>query len=235
MTATHLLACTLTGVDAQTDVAELAELASEYHFAEFGILLSHSQPGNENRYPYLPEIDSILDALINASAAVALHVCGTKAVHDFVACDAATRALAGRCGRVQLNFAAPRTQFTLADLDAAIVDFGRPVITQHNSVNAHVSAALAAPNHQVLFDSSGGLGLRAKSWPQALAGKTCGFAGGIGPDTVLADLSTAGAAAAGTPFWIDMESSLRTNDRFDLSICRQVLSAVRDELQSPSV
>jgi hypothetical protein len=38
----------------------------------------------------------------------------------------------------------------------------------------------------------------------------CGYAGGIGPDSILSVLANVSRAAKGQPVWIDMESSLRT-------------------------
>jgi phosphoribosylanthranilate isomerase len=74
-----------------------------------------------------------------------------------------------------------------------------------------------------LFDASSGRGIAPAAWP-AHPGRRVGYAGGIKPDNVL-DVIRAGVGAAG-PYWIDMESGVRTDDRFDLTKCRQVCEAV---------
>jgi phosphoribosylanthranilate isomerase len=69
-----------------------------------------------------------------------------------------------------------------------------------------------------LFDRSGGL------WPPHPGGdRLVGYAGGIGPDNVADVLEQIGATG---PYWIDMESGVRTDDRFDLGKCRRVCEAV---------
>ena len=74
-----------------------------------------------------------------------------------------------------------------------------------------------------LFDASGGRGIAPAVWPPH-PGRLVGYAGGINPDNVLAVLA-AGVGAAG-PYWIDMESGVRTDDRFDLKKCLAVCEAV---------
>jgi phosphoribosylanthranilate isomerase len=49
-----------------------------------------------------------------------------------------------------------------------------------------------------------------------------GFAGGIGPDNVKRVIREI-SAKVDAPFWIDMESGVRTDDRFDLNKVRRVL------------
>lgn len=220
-----LIACTLTGVDSYSDLHELSDLAHEFPFVEFGVLLSRTMPGQENRYPHLQQLETIIDRLTGSGAAVALHICG-KAVSEFVTTPGEIRELASRVGRVQLNFAADRVHFGMQELDDVITQHGRPVITQHNRANHSVAGALTAVNHQVLFDTSGGLGIRADKWPKPLKGKICGYAGGIGPATAAQDVETAFECTDGAPCWIDMESLVRSDDKFDASLARSVLAAV---------
>jgi hypothetical protein len=86
--------------------------------------------------------------------------------------------------RIQLNFAFRRAAFSLSELEAAIRSVSIPVITQEHGANEGVSLALKAPNHQVLFDASGGRGIETSEWLPPLDGKICGFAGGLGPETL---------------------------------------------------
>ena len=76
--------------------------------------------------------------------------------------------------------------------------------------------------YQWLFDRSGGRGLTPSAWPRFETPRLCGFAGGLGPDTI-------GAAVAQirTPrYWLDMETSLRVDGVFSLDRCETLLGMV---------
>ena len=71
------------------------------------------------------------------------------------------------------------------------------------------------PNMSVLYDASCGTGVMVSSFPSPMLFPTipCGYAGGIGPDTITAILTAVRDATAECPnnkVWVDMESSLRT-------------------------
>ena len=75
-----------------------------------------------------------------------------------------------------------------------------------------------------LFDKSGGTGIAPDRWPEHPGGKRfVGYAGGINPGNVL---DVIGSIDARGEYWIDMESGVRTNNIFDLDLCREVCEAV---------
>jgi len=77
-----------------------------------------------------------------------------------------------------------------------------------------------------LYDTSFGTGKTPDSWPVLSAtGPFCGFSGGIRADNAAAVVAAI-AAAEGTQYWIDMESGVRTEGRFDLAKCEAVCRAV---------
>lgn len=116
-------------------------------------------------------------------------------------------------------------------MDAFIRTWRTPVITQHNPANLTVSQGLSAPGHQVLFDASGGRGISPEGYRQALPGKACGYAGGIGPENVRETLITVATLGGPEGFWIDMEGKLRgEDDEFLLDRCEAVLEAVAAEI-----
>jgi hypothetical protein len=78
-----------------------------------------------------------------------------------------------------------------------------------------------------LVDCSGGTGLEIKSFPKT-PGLHLGYAGGISPDNVDGILSILKDYTE--PYWIDMESGVRTDDKFDLCKVRKVLEICRDFL-----
>jgi len=75
-----------------------------------------------------------------------------------------------------------------------------------------------------LFDVSFGTGIRPDRWP-APSTHFCGYSGGIGPANA-AEVVTAIAAPVDGDYWIDMESGVRTDGRFDLDKCAAVCRAV---------
>lgn len=89
-------------------------------------------------------------------------------------------------------------------------------------------------NFAVLFDPSCGLGVVPNARQAPFQGIHCGYAGGIGPDTVAAQLQEVASACAGHAgtVWIDMESGVRSkdaetgNDIFDLARVRQVIDQI---------
>src|SRR5690606_15758203 len=98
--------------------------------------------------------------------------------------------------------------------------------TQHNEYNVDVTHLVSAKNHQVLFDASGGRGIRNTIWPERMNDKTYGYAGGFGPETVNEDLDGAHFSANGEPYWIDMETKLRHLGHLSEDKCERVLDIV---------
>jgi len=79
-----------------------------------------------------------------------------------------------------------------------------------------------------LFDVSFGRGSRPSAWPALPAtGPFCGFSGGLNPDNVRETLERI-APTPGVPYWIDMESGIRTDGWLDVAKCEAVCRAVYD-------
>jgi hypothetical protein len=77
-----------------------------------------------------------------------------------------------------------------------------------------------------LYDVSFGTGRKPNSWPPIDRPEPlCGYSGGIGP-TNVADLLTSFPVTGTLPYWIDMESGVRTEGRFDLAKCALVCELV---------
>ena len=71
-------------------------------------------------------------------------------------------------------------------------------------------------NVACLFDRSGGKGLVPSSWPLIRNDVFCGYAGGLGPETLSEELLKIFEMTNGQEIWIDMESKIRTEKKFDL-------------------
>lgn len=225
--------CTLTGLDEKTPLNEIDSLSRQFPIVEWGFLYSPKRQGHPGRYPSVEFLRNAFKEL-PAHVKVALHVCGAgvpQLIDAEPVVSELVQLVGQRGGRVQLNFNARTTEdkFTVAQIHACIarhpdVQF----ITQHNGANANVWLPLKdLPNHAVLFDASGGKGISADQWLPPLDGMRCGYAGGLGPDNVSAELTKIRAVAGTAPFWIDMEGKLRdSDDWFDLGVSKAVLQAV---------
>lgn len=234
----NILRCTLTGVDEHTDLNELANLSKEFPKAEWGLLYSPKLQGSPGRYPSIKFLEETLESLPE-HVNVALHICG-KGVSELLSDpESNIRNLVmllqerGDNNRIQLNFNQAKKPISLSDLYFFLSNNSNlNVITQYNEANINIWRFLSEfNNHHVLFDSSGGQGKLPGKWPWSIPGVFCGYAGGLGPDTLDEELHDIRDATNGHNIWVDMESSLRGTednnfDLFDLTKCRQCLEIV---------
>lgn len=218
---------TITGADDGVAPSEIAALSKAYPFVEWGILLSLKRKGK----PRYPTSDWVLDVCGRVGVRLSAHFCGQFSREIQNGIHACAHFLPLPFGRCQIN------GVKLKDRGAGIVGAcaflkkSRPtleMILQASGEDVlqdvgHLASAL--PNASVLFDPSGGHGLAPFRWPRAPLGVRMGYAGGIGPDNVREVLRAIGPVEA--PFWIDMESRVRTNNRLDLAKVRSVLEAAR--------
>lgn len=204
---------TFTGVDDQTDPAELVRLADDYP-VEFGLLLSPKRQGLQPRYPTMANIGWFVSELPLRWAA---HLCG-DAARDVIQY--------GSCRHDDLLQHFTRAQINTAD------PYAKPSQIGNWAAERNVRAILQCRGDfpriasvDVLFDASGGRGV----WPTATRSTFCGYAGGLRPDNVAAAIEVIQQRVS-TPYWIDMESGVRDEqDRFSIAKCRAVCEAVYGE------
>lgn len=229
-----ILNVTITGADDAVDPNQLAHLSRFYPFVEWGILFSEKRRAGP-RYPSLRWIRDLEDlAAKRLTMKFAMHLCGAEArlatlnAHEFEPGPA--------WSRVQLNGYETGTA-TSAWRDNAFDCNFRWILQARtaSSLSAAIDDARVAKAH-VLYDPSGGEGKGPASWPDisaALASSSdrstiaFGFAGGIGPANVaevIRDVLARNSALSSV--WIDMESGVRTDDKFDLDKVKAVLEAV---------
>ena len=69
--------------------------------------------------------------------------------------------------------------------------------------------------------------------PLAKTAIPCGFAGGLSPENVASQIEKILPVVGETPFWIDAETHLRSDDdrRFDLERVRRFLEEARPYVQ----
>ena len=209
---------TFTGVDDKTNIEDLLYLANKYPFVEFGILVSknNSNSGEVNRYPNL----TILKRLKNKGLNLSCHICGSIARQIVQKNDwSELEKLLGKdieiFNRFQLNVSNIH-KFSREISFREDKDF---IIQLKEDISLYDSYK-DFPNVFGFQDNSGGLGKFEDNWMDS--DRYFGYAGGLSAENVekvVEDLLIVNNA----DFWIDMESSVRTNDWFDTKKCEEVL------------
>lgn len=229
-----LFNCSLIGIDEATPLVELAVVSDMYPYAEWGFLYSPKRQGTPGRYPSIARIRRALKEL-PAYVRVALHVC-ESGIQQLLDGESVVSGLLDqvrtRTGRVQLNVEASGSeveadrlrQFLLARPDVMF-------ITPHNESTQALTRSLAGvENHAVLFDSSPSRDVPPQEWQPPLPSVTCGYTGGLGPESLAQQLPRIYDAAGKAEFWIKVEGRLRDeHDRFSMSNARKCLQIVSAE------
>jgi hypothetical protein len=204
---------TFTGVDEAALLPGMQLLAKRFPI-EWGVLID---PDKEAR-PLFPGPSE--RRLIQASALrLSAHVCGSAAMSIVAGHDPGLE-LQGY-SRVQINHSREGSS------ELAILN-GHAFGTRH-SVRVALQCQGGFPADarvDWLYDVSFGTGKAPAVWPAITSARPlCGYSGGIGPSNVAA-LLTQFPVTKGVPFWIDMESGVRTAGRFDLQKCAAVCEQV---------
>jgi hypothetical protein len=203
---------TFTGVDDVTLIPGMQALAARFPI-EWGILIDPDRDGE----PLFPD-RAVRRRLLETGLRFSAHVCG-DAARDIANGFNPTLDLSG-FARLQINHG---RMGSISEEVGNCAAFGA-----RNGVRPALQCQGPFPALQGvdwLFDASFGTGKRADRWP-SLTSKIpfCGYSGGLGPDNVrdeLAKIDTPGVA-----YWIDMESGVRTDGRFDIDKCLAVCEAV---------
>ena len=222
---------TLTGVDEQTNLTALMELADEFPAAEFASLAGSRTGRDDPEYPGKPTL-RLLGRMGERGARTALHLCGRMAravaVEKEVPGDILE--LCDGFGRVQVNLDAEwfdgergeRTRHGIIGLAEAVA--AEKVILQHRG--DWESIPIEHPKVDYLFDPSGGRGVDSLHvWPPPPEGRAVGYAGGIGLDNIGEALEFTGRYPDAR-LWLDMQRKLRNEqNRFDMSRARRICVA----------
>lgn len=205
---------TFTGADANTDIDGMVDLGNLYPI-EWGILYSPKRQG-QGRYPHFDWVRKLCQR--SHELRLSAHLCGghSVAVIEFGRCGL-EEPLAAHFARVQVNTAA---HVSPASIEVWAANIGIHPILQCRGAfpdNGDVSW---------LFDASGGRGISPSAWPaHGNPHFMRGYAGGLGPDNVVAAVAQIGALSGN--YWIDMETRVRDDaDNFDLDKVRAVCEAV---------
>lgn len=240
---------TITGADDETDPLALQELSARYPFVEWGILIG-SNFGQ--RFPSIEWIHRLIKCRENSDNAMklSLHVCGRPLREIASGVSHLDKALGQALyafQRVQLNWHGVRmadgVRANVLDAFCGLDGFGwaPTLIFQLDGINDELYREAARRFDCVgLLDRSHGAGIMPKEWPSRHPLICCGWAGGLGPENLEAEIPRIQVNALKSfGFWIDMETNVRTDDgqRLDLervNQCLQIASKFVD-VDTPAV
>lgn len=233
---------TVTGADDSTPVKDLLEIAEQYPFAEFGILLSRDSMGHR-RFPSSEWINDLVCSILVRKLNVNLsgHLCGAWVRELLVGKWPETELLAihpelpraGVFKRWQINTHAIPHKTKTEALTAVITELGKreqTAIFQFDNVNTNTLFSIkgeGCTNVAALYDLSHGAGVLPTNWPAPLDDIYCGYAGGLSPENVKEQLKKLEPIVGDREIWIDAETHLRSDDDlvFDLKKVRAFLEA----------
>ena len=228
---THI---TFTGVDEWTDIDRLVDIQHRYPKAEFGVLMSRNWQKNGNRFPSPAVIENLYGRGLRLSA----HLCGSLATGFLYDCAFSSLEQPfwnilhnlEMFQRIQLNVSGCKEK---PEYDIAPYPMEEVIIQQGDDLNLFEQLYITSGDHiAILLDKSGGRGVDTPIEAPAYASKVhLGFAGGINPDNVIDKMNEITSLPVGR-FWIDMESGVRTDDRFDLDKVETVCKKVYDNFLS---
>lgn len=231
---------TFTGADDTVKAKDLLKVSKDYPDVEWGILFG-AGPAGGSRFPSYKWLAEELPKLEGNN--LCAHFCG-RWVDELVQYGDFTwfhtfDSINHLFKRIQLNFHGART--TAATTFLARIQYEPyQFIFQNDEVNTDLIGSKGTERRVHLYDVSHGAGVlpdarRGQAWPKRTMHEYLGYAGGLGPDNIEAQLPLIEAAANPTkygPYWIDMESKVRgvnskTNRMgFDLGKVRTVCEKV---------
>lgn len=220
---------TFTGVDDRTDLDILKLLDNKN--TEWGILVSrdNTDKGIVNRFPSFETIDKVLNLGLNN---VSCHICGNLARHyvktgDFSQIrDFLTQERLEKFSRFQLNIRG------YGGYKPFVIEEDIHIIIQVSDPNSYQyfrqMQALNPNKAEALIDYSGGKGKLGCFNYVSDGDEILGYAGGINANNVTYILGyIEGRMEHDVKYWIDMESSIRTDDWFDLNKVLEVLDEIK--------
>lgn len=232
---------TVTGADDSVSPSSLLEIAEEFPFVEFGILLSKNQLGC-TRFPsaqWLRMLQEACNGLPKFGINLSGHICG-RWVREILLGrwpDDEFIELLGPdfydhlFSRWQLNTHGISHDWRGEFIESLKTRQGT-VIFQYDGANNGVLYAASesgAENIAALFDLSHGAGVLPDHWPGLLPGIPCGYAGGLSPENVFQQCTKIQEVVGSDSIWIDAETQLRREGTrfFDLYKVRDFLRAAQ--------
>lgn len=232
-TANGLHLVSITGADDNVSLETLHALGQRFPFVEWALLYVPKPGGPRN--PTRRWREEFFASPAASTASTAVHLCFKEAFEQLL--DGSLSPEVFKADRIQLNINARRVEFTddeVLDVYKRSLDLGPDIILQHQGLTAPVVGRFLASlkpadlaRVHVLIDESRGKGVAPAVWgvPPEVARPTTyvGFAGGINPENTTHVLGQ--LASQLRPYWIDMETGVRTDNEFDAAKVEAVLTA----------
>lgn len=215
-----------TGADNSTSMEALQNLHVKFP-VEIGVLVSKDQSGRNSRFPDLSKVKEIADSQISCT----LHVCGDWArnISDMgETLDDGIDDIIRMFSTVQLNLNLLSEQrlMTISDWKKQIGGSVRHIILQCDGSHPRDE------RFHWLYDRSKGTGTYPREqWPAPIAAldKTIyGYAGGVEYGNIREVIET--ITRHRVTYWLDMESSVRTEGKFDLKKVELILDLVYNKI-----
>ncbi len=238
------LTITFTGMDKYTvrtdDLERLAWHQIGANIEVAVLVCAEAHKSGWNRYPSVDRAHHLIELANDLGLGTAVHLCGAEAIAAATGgpLDLDIQALILCADRLQLNLR--ESHSGVGNLEQAYARFGRGTHGRGVRGCSRVIGQIRSPNPETwpspafgvdyLYDPSAGTGFAPPDWPTLPAGPTVsgyGLAGGIQPG----DGSVDRAIRALEPkmresnynTWIDMETGVRSCDRFSTDLCLRVL------------
>ncbi len=244
---------TVTGIDDEVDLRWVEAMATSCHpWLEFGVLLSQKRKGSP-RYPSPNWLCEFIEHFSDSDSVglFSAHLCGTMSdrITDshkslFTRGDYfGGPPLSAVFDRVQLN-GFPESEQSVSEINmfaSTLRDRADVILPVPDTKTFDRVRASFMENVHFLHDRSRGRGIAPKTWPTELAGRAVegqlpfiGFAGGIAVENVVPVLDELCARPDPRPFWIDLETGARTDDRFDMDKVERILHLVEGYVNADS-
>lgn len=228
---------TITGADDSVSPHDLIALGIEFPFVEWGILVSPKHAGSA-RFPSEAWIMA-LQAIVSPNENLSMHLCGKWLRDLLVGVDHLDPPHTKGFDRLQLNFHGGPVKYDLHPFIESLSRLGfREFIFQiDGAMGQEIIAAVHGEDPEFnavpLFDLSHGAGKLPEKWPSPFDDVMNGYAGGLGPENLRTQIVQLGQVAGATPFWIDMETRVRSDgDRqFDLAKVRLCLEIAKEFIE----
>lgn len=228
---------TFTGADDHTDIAWMLDISKNYPYVEWGILLPSS---GGSRFPSRSWLIDLIGAATLSSFSVNLsgHLCPPLTDAYLKGALSIETVVGDAFQRIQIN--THGCSYLWHDMWKDIIeqDDKREYIIQLDSplnIRRMLSAQQSLRNVTGLFDMSHGAGVLPKSWPRSSA-PWVGYAGGLGPHNLEKELGQIDRIVpAGNSYWVDMETHVRTDGRFDLKKCLQCLEIAKSWIEETPI
>lgn len=230
---------TFTGFDDQTDIGRLIEISARHPTVEWGVLVPMKGRG---RWPSRVAVEKLIARAAMAPHLVQLagHLCEPIVADVLAGRSRVVDAVGYAFDRIQLNTHGA-TMERAEDWLHPMYEDDREFILQLDGVTSPLLVEDIGRLEQGrrerspfsgLFDLSHGAGVLPEGWPalstMARPLRWYGYAGGLGPHNMAEQLPKIEDAAEGFAYWIDMETHVRTDGRFDLDKVERVLEIVFD-------